>query len=158
MKPFLFFSILLCCSFWGANAQEFEKTIFTDLFITEIPDLLPEQLQKYEQNLQKSIGTDFQYTKSSFLKRIEDKDAKAIYKGFLKKKNFKGNSAIFWKPHHAMYFVNQGEIVYVVLLCLECNKTISYPNLKESSSLGLTPKFHLYLRSILNKYQFHLAY
>ncbi len=140
--------------FFTSSAQDFQHTVYTDVFIAEMPQLLPEQAVKYEQNLQKSIGSDFDYASSSFLKRIDDKDAKKLYKQFSKSKNFKGNAAIFWKPHHLVYFVNQGEIVYIVLLCLECNKTISYPNLNQTSDKGLTTSFHLYLRTLLNKYKF----
>ena len=150
LAPVLFYFFGLFTS----SAQDFQHTVFTDVFIAEIPKLLPEQAVKYERNLQKSIGTDFDYTSSSFLKRIDDKDAKKLYKQFSKPKNFKGEAAIFWKPHHLVYFVNQGEIVNIVFLCLECNKTISYPNLSQTSNKGLTTSFHLYLRTLLNKYKF----
>lgn len=144
--------MLLLLPVFSVEAQEFEKTIFTDVFIEELPELLPDQLQSYQKNLQKRIGSDFQFTNTSFLRRINDKDAKKLYQQLTKKKNFKGNAAIYWKPHHVLYFVNQGEIVSIVAVCLECNKLVVYPTNEFMSNIGLTASFHLYLRSLLHDY------
>lgn len=152
IKSFLPFIFLLI--FVSATAQIQKNTLFTDAFISEIPILMPDQANLFERNLSKTIGNEYQFSANSFTKRLEDKEARKLYRLFKKKKNHKGQTASLWKPHHFITFVNEGIVVQIVMICLECNKVKAYPSFYPMEQGGLTPEAHIDIRGILVKHQF----
>lgn len=149
-----FFLLFFLLVFVPLSAQNPKNTLFTDAFISEIPVLMPDQDHMFERNLSKTIGSEYQFSANSFTKRLDDKEARKLYRLFKKKKNHKGKTASLWKPHHFITYVNEGIVVQIVMICLECNKTKSYPSFYPLEQGGLTPEAHMDIRSILVKHHF----